>query len=479
MRVWPNTLTGRLSLWAFVLFLISIPLLWLAFLSGATRISENVVDTQILDFATQLRGYRAAAITAQRLEPASATAVSDEQAVQQPSLAPILVGDTDWIWQISSNGSVEARSDFLALSQLVLPDEIAKETDAFVMMDIQTEAGNMRVAARAIAERSLDQIDTAEPRAEPKQNLVHYITGMSEDRYQDQVAEHQQRLQDLVFIGVAPISIGILGMLAFVVFTLRQTFRNLEHAILDYETSGAAEISGTFPTEIQNLVSRTNDILRQNNVLIDRTRKYVSKIAHDINHPLAILKNALRGELDPKQANRQIARMSGLIDRYASLARAIGPDTQTRRAVEIAPVLADIADGFQILYRRTPLSITTECEEALTAIIPRHDVETMISNLVSNAHKYANSRTHISAKARNGGLELVVEDDGPGVPEEERAAALNWGQRLDEAPPGTGFGLSIVCDIATLYAGTVSLDSSDKLGGLKALIFLPIPTSDT
>lgn len=467
MRFWPDTLTGRLSLWAFVLFLISIPLLWLAFLNGAARISENVVDTQILDFATQLRGYRAAALTAQGLEAPSTDGTQTESGDTAANLTPILVGDTDWVWQISANGRVEARSDLLILSALTLSNDIAEETAAFVMKDIQTEAGDMRVATRAVNE--------ALPGQPPI--IVRYMTGMLADRYADQVSEHQQRLQELVFIGVAPISIGILGMLAFVVFTLRRTFRNLEDAIQDYETSGATEISGSFPAEIQNLVSRTNDILRQNNVLIDRTRKYVSKIAHDINHPLAILKNALRGDLDPEQANRQIARMSGLIDRYASLARAIGPDTQTRGAVELAPILADIADGFQILYRRTSLNITTECAPNLTAVVPRHDVETMISNLVSNAHKYADSAAHISAFPRSGGLELIIEDDGPGVPEEERAAALNWGQRLDEAPPGTGFGLSIVCDIANLYAGSVTLEDSERLGGLKAVIFLPIPVS--
>ena len=56
-----------------------------------------------------------------------------------------------------------------------------------------------------------------------------------------------------------------------------------------------------------------------------------------------------------------------------------------------------------------------------------------------------------------------------------RARGRGFVRRLDEAPPGTGFGLSIVCDIAELYAGTVALEASENLGGLKVLIDLPVP----
>lgn len=428
-------------------------------MSGAARISENVVDTQILEFANQLRGYRAAAVAAAQIGEKSETTLAISM--------PVLVGDTDWVWQFSSDGNVEARSDLLELSDLVLASELAAETHAFVLTNIETPAGAMRIAARAVNEAPVG--------VEPY--VVYYIVGLSEDRYRGLVNDHRERLQDLVFIGVLPISVGILGMLAFVVLTLRAAFKKLENAIEQYEKTGGADIEGHFPREIQTLVDRANDILRQNEVLIDRTRKYVSKIAHDINHPLAILKNAIRNGVDADQANRQIERMSGLIDRYASLARTIGPEAQIRGAVEIVKILADVAEGFQILYRRTPLEIGYECREDLKAVIPQHDLETMISNLVSNAHKYAESKVLIIADVEDRRLLLSVEDDGPGIPEAERDEALNWGKRLDEAPPGTGFGLSIVYDIANLYAGSVSLDQSERLGGLKVAIRLPVHAS--
>jgi signal transduction histidine kinase len=67
---------------------------------------------------------------------------------------------------------------------------------------------------------------------------------------------------------------------------------------------------------------------------------------------------------------------------------------------------------------------------------------------------------------------LTVEDDGPGVPEDDRKAALKRGGRLDETKPGSGLGLSIVTEIAELYGGELRLSDSE-LGGLKAELVLP------
>jgi signal transduction histidine kinase len=66
----------------------------------------------------------------------------------------------------------------------------------------------------------------------------------------------------------------------------------------------------------------------------------------------------------------------------------------------------------------------------------------------------------------------VFEDDGPGLPEEHREAALARGQRLDESKPGSGLGLSIVVELARIYGGRLDLDRSE-LGGLAARLTLP------
>jgi signal transduction histidine kinase len=70
-------------------------------------------------------------------------------------------------------------------------------------------------------------------------------------------------------------------------------------------------------------------------------------------------------------------------------------------------------------------------------------------------------------------VEIEVEDDGRGIPEEERVSIFDRGARLDTGKPGTGLGLAIVRDVAQIYGGTVTLEESEDLGGLLARLTLP------
>ncbi len=69
-------------------------------------------------------------------------------------------------------------------------------------------------------------------------------------------------------------------------------------------------------------------------------------------------------------------------------------------------------------------------------------------------------------------IHIIVDDDGPGLPEEKRIEATKRGRRLDETKPGSGLGLSIVVDLAGLYGGSFALEDS-PLGGLRARLTLP------
>jgi signal transduction histidine kinase len=70
-------------------------------------------------------------------------------------------------------------------------------------------------------------------------------------------------------------------------------------------------------------------------------------------------------------------------------------------------------------------------------------------------------------------VDILIEDDGPGIPEAERAAIFGRGARLDTNKPGTGLGLAIVQDVAEIYGGSVALEESEDLGGLLVRLSLP------
>ena len=93
-------------------------------------------------------------------------------------------------------------------------------------------------------------------------------------------------------------------------------------------------------------------------------------------------------------------------------------------------------------------------------------------NLLDNACKWATAKVRIAAARANDRITVEIGDDGPGIAAEQRAKALQRGGRLDERKPGSGLGLTIALDLATLYGGSLKLGRS-ALGGLKVELDLP------
>ena len=100
----------------------------------------------------------------------------------------------------------------------------------------------------------------------------------------------------------------------------------------------------------------------------------------------------------------------------------------------------------------------------------------MLGNLLDNAFKWARTEVQVSlapaTQTPEGRLVLLIDDDGPGLPDDAMVEVLKRGHRLDETTPGSGLGLSIVVDLAKLYGGGLTLERS-PLGGLRARLVLP------
>jgi signal transduction histidine kinase len=112
-------------------------------------------------------------------------------------------------------------------------------------------------------------------------------------------------------------------------------------------------------------------------------------------------------------------------------------------------------------------------DKAASVRVERQDLDEMLGNLIENAAKYGGGRVFVTARSTPECVEIEVEDDGPGIPAEERQTIFDRGARLDTGKPGTGLGLAIVRDVAEIYGGRISLESSEDLGGLLARLSLP------
>jgi signal transduction histidine kinase len=125
------------------------------------------------------------------------------------------------------------------------------------------------------------------------------------------------------------------------------------------------------------------------------------------------------------------------------------------------------------MAERDGKQLTAACEPNLLVRVDAQDLEEILGNVMDNALKWCRSSISLTARSLSDCIELVVEDDGPGIPEEGRAKALRAGGRLDTTKPGSGLGLAISTELLKVYGASLDLRESALLGGLAVRILIP------
>lgn len=275
-------------------------------------------------------------------------------------------------------------------------------------------------------------------------------------------------------------ALGILGFgLVIAVFLqvqigLRPLYA-LRNEIADVRKGKAARIARSYPVEIQPLAEQVNRLLAHNQETVERQRTHVGNLAHALKTPLSVMlaeAGTQQGPL-PDMVRRQTEVMKAQVDHHLRRARAAARAQMLGERTPIAEVLDEMAVMLERVFEEKGVVIDWRAPDELAFRGERQDLQELLGNLMENACKWAKRRVRVSAGATGlGQMVVVVEDDGPGLPEEQRAAALLRGARMDETTPGSGLGLSIVVELTRAYDGRISLADSD-LGGLKAVLELP------
>ena len=169
---------------------------------------------------------------------------------------------------------------------------------------------------------------------------------------------------------------------------------------------------------------------------------------------------------------KQVFSMRRQVDHYLTRARAAGSLDVLGNRTQVSVVLDDLARVIARIHAARGITIDAECDDAVYFRGERQDLEEMAGNLIDNASKWAASRVRVRCHKHGARLTIIIEDDGPGLTQEERARVGERGGRLDESMPGSGLGLAIVRDISKLYGGFLVLDAS-PLGGVMVRLELP------
>ena len=279
------------------------------------------------------------------------------------------------------------------------------------------------------------------------------------------------------------ITFGLLGLALVgtsvvpVWFGLRPLAR-LSAAVGAIRRGDAERIEGRYPDDIAPLAAELNLLIDANREILERARTQVGNLAHALKTPLSIVVNEVENAPDDVAARvrEQATVMRDQVNYYLDRARAAALAGTLGSITEVEPVIAGLTRTFAKIYRDRALAIEVSIPPGTRFRGERQDLEEMIGNLIDNACKWSSERVCVTVEVRReddrSRLAVLVDDDGPGLPEESRAQVLKRGRRLDETKPGSGLGLSIVADLAALYRGALVLKDSPA-GGLRAVLDLP------
>ncbi|MHA3915011.1 sensor histidine kinase [Halovulum sp. GXIMD14793] len=252
----------------------------------------------------------------------------------------------------------------------------------------------------------------------------------------------------------------------------------LQRDVSDSWEKGDRMRSGDYPAEVAPLVDQLNDLLDRNTSIVDRARRQAADLAHALNTPSAILRNEI-DSLDAKgtdvaRAQEALARIDAQITRSLARIRSSTSSGQVTPTSHIAYSVERILRAVGPIAEREEIILSSRVDDSLHIRMDRQDFEEALGNLTENAIKWADSLIRITARSsRAGEVEILVEDDGPGIPPENYNDVLSEGKRLDTSVPGTGLGLSIVSDLAAAYGGEVKLAKAEDLTGLRVVVTLP------
>ncbi|MBB3610719.1 HAMP domain-containing sensor histidine kinase [Rhizobium sp. BK602] len=367
-------------------------------------------------------------------------------------------------WQVGRNGTVELRSQ--SLWEQNLPWLRSRPRDAGRETDMKGPNGSHLLAV----ERSVSI-----PSATGDQ-IVDIVMALDNS----ELAPARWRF----FYAMAP-SLGVLSvaLIGAVVVFLRYGLRplhDLRNALMAVQERSARQITGQFPHEVQPLVDDLNGLLTSRETQLAQARARAGDLAHGLKTPLAALEATARTLAEEGMSERAAAIRTEIGRMEAQIKRTLAQTRASLAAAHTVGVLDASADLKKIISVMQRLSVDRDIKFKLFAppemwlAIDEADFADITGNLIDNARKWAKGKVKVrlSVSPVHDGVQLLIEDDGPGLPEDTEKAFIRRGRRLDESIAGTGFGLAIAKDLVEAYDGQMTLARS-ALGGLSVTVNLP------
>ncbi len=362
-------------------------------------------------------------------------------------------------WQITGKGAMPFPSRSLWDRALSAP---ANHNDQAVHFRNSNEFADepLRIAERAI---KLPDSDIA----------WTFMVAQSRDSLDRQIIE----LRSVLVTSFLLLGLGLIILAALQTFYGLWPLRAVRKAIAQMRSGRESRVTDALPDEVMPMVNELNALLDHNEKQAEESRRHAGNLAHALKTPLTVIMNSATAQ-SPDLADtiiREATTMRRQVDHHLARARAVGRRGHSHSRAQIWDSLESVERAVSRLYSHVRLDMAGDKE--VSARVERQDLDEMLGNLIENAAKYGGGSVFVTVEDAGDFVEMLIEDDGKGIPEAERERLFDRGARLDTGKPGTGLGLAIVRDVVEIYGGTVRLEESEDLGGLLVRLRLPKATS--
>lgn len=306
-----------------------------------------------------------------------------------------------------------------------------------------------------------------------REAAFRFVVAHSQQDFKAALSAYRERLLVWV-VGLAMLLIVVQSLVArWGLHPLRRLAKDLKRV----EEGKSQALAGSYPADIRPVTENLNKVLSAKQAQRERYRNTLGDLAHSLKTPLSVV----RGQLENRDLEKnellpiiddQISRMSMIIDHQLRRASAQVTQNAVYVRVLVKPLISRLVSAMKKVYQHKHIDIAIEMSKTLAFLGDEADLMELAGNLIENACKYGKSTVFIKGYRNKDELHLLIEDDGPGVPENIMNTILMRGARADTATSGQGIGLSVAVDILSSYGGSLDIGRS-SIGGASFHIVLP------
>jgi len=408
----------------------------------------------------RLEGMVFALLGAAESGPSGALTIPDG-ALPDPRLGHVLSGLDALIF--NERGKVVWRSPSFSGA---VPQVPAPEVGASVFLD-SGERFMLAYGVRWVGDTNIPH--AAGSQQKPKRYTVALFH--DQDTYRAQLYTFRR----ILWFGLGGSGLALIAVQFFVLRWGLSPLRRLARELHRVETGEQSRIESDYATELTPLANGLNAMILAERTQQKRYRNALDDLAHSLKTPLAVLRGII-DDSDAEAATRArlsdpVGRIQDITDHQLRKAAAAGRRTLSE-PVQVRPIVEKLAGALSKVYAQKQPKFEIHVPYALRARADQGDLYELLGNLMDNAGKWCKQHIAVKVEFADRRLHIVVEDDGPGFPE-NAAELLARGVRADTHVPGQGIGLGAIAEMVHVYDGEISLGRS-SLGGAQVDVYLSV-----